>query len=60
MPMGNHMVTVGADFIEEELKDKTTNRISNRTKVDTSKYALFAEDEWMVTDTFSVTAGADG
>ena len=58
MPMGNHMVTVGADFIEEELQDKTTNRISDRTKVDTSKYALFAEDEWMLTDTFSVTAGA--
>ena len=58
MPMGNHMVTVGADFTEEKLDDKTSNRISDRTNIESSKYALFAEDEWMLTDTFSVTAGA--
>ncbi len=58
MPLGNHRVTMGADFIEEALSDKTSNRISERTRIDTAKYALFAEDEWMLTDTFSLTAGA--
>ena len=58
MPVGNHMVTVGADFTEEKLDDKTSNRISDRTNIESSKYALFVEDEWMLTDTFSVTAGA--
>ena len=58
MPLGNHRVTMGADFIEEALSDKTSNRISDLTRIDTAKYALFAEDEWMLTDTFSLTAGA--
>ena len=58
MPFGDHMVTVGADFTEEKLNDKTSNRISDRTNIELQKYALFAEDEWMITDTFSLTAGA--
>jgi outer membrane receptor for ferrienterochelin and colicins len=58
MPLGDHRLTLGADFIEEALSDKTSNRISDRTRIDTAKYALFAEDEWMLTDTFALTAGA--
>jgi len=58
MPLGNHRVTLGADFIEEALSDKTSNQISDLTRTDASKYALFAEDEWMLTDTFALTAGA--
>ena len=58
MPLGDHRLTLGADFIEEALSDKTSNRISDRTRIDTAKYALFAEDEWRLTDTFALTAGA--
>jgi len=32
MPLGNHRVTMGADFIEEALSDKTSNRISEDRK----------------------------
>ena len=58
MPLGNHMLTVGADFTKEKLRDDTSNRISERNKVENSKWAFFVEDEWMLTDAFSVTAGA--
>ncbi len=58
MPLGDHMVSVGVDFTEEKLRDDTSNRISDRTRVENAKWALFAEDEWMLTDTFFLTVGA--
>ncbi len=54
---GTHMLTFGADFEKEELSDKTSNRISDRTRIDSSKWAMFAEDEWMLSPTFSLTTG---
>ena len=57
MPLGDHLLTVGANFEKEELSDDTSNRISDRTEVDTSKWALFAEDEWMLPGNVSITAG---
>ena len=56
-PLGNHLLTVGANFEKEELSDQTSNQISNRTDVDASKWALFAEDEWMLPGNVSVTGG---
>jgi len=57
MPLGDHLLTVGANFEKEELFDDTSNRISNRTEVDASKWALFAEDEWMLPGNVAVTGG---
>jgi len=56
-PLGDHLLTVGANFETEELSDRTSNQISNRTDVDASKWALFAEDEWMLPGNVSVTGG---
>ena len=56
-PLGDHLLTVGANFEKEELSDETSNQISNRTEVDASKWALFAEDEWMLPGNVSVTGG---
>ena len=56
-PLGDHLLTVGANFEKEELSDRTSNQISNRTDVDASKWALFAEDEWMLPGNVSVAGG---
>lgn len=53
----NHMATVGAYYNGEDLKDTTTNTMSDRSAVDRWQYAFFAEDEWQMTDTFALTAG---
>ncbi|UYV18338.1 ligand-gated channel protein [Halomonas qaidamensis] len=57
IPLGTHLVTVGASYEEESLSDTTTNKISDRTEIDSSQRALFVEDEWMLTDTWALTGG---
>lgn len=57
IPLGMHMVTVGASYEEESLNDNTTNRISDRTDIENSQRALFVEDEWMLTDVWALTGG---
>lgn len=57
MPLGMHVITLGASFEREELYDGTSNQISERTDIDNDKWALFAEDEWMLTETFALTGG---
>ncbi len=57
VPLGAHIVTVGASFEEEELDDRTSNQISDLTNVRNSQWALFAEDEWMLLDDWSLTGG---
>lgn len=57
VPIADHMLTVGVNYEEEELDDRTTNQISDRTRVEGSQWALFAEDEWMMTDRFALTGG---
>ena len=57
IPLGMHMLTVGASWEEEALEDGTTNQISDRTAVENSQWALFMEDEWMLTDAWALTGG---
>lgn len=57
MPFSSHTLSVGAQYGKEALDDTTTNRISDLTQLDLYQWALFIEDEYYVTDTFSVTAG---
>ncbi len=57
LPLGDHMLTLGANAEKEELSDNTSNRISDRTEVDATQWAVFAEDEWMLPGNVSVTGG---
>lgn len=57
VPLENHLLTVGAAFEKEELSDKTSNRISERTRTDGSQWALFVEDEWMLPGNVALTGG---
>ncbi|MEG3114217.1 TonB-dependent receptor [Salinicola sp. 4072] len=57
MPFRSHTLSVGGSYSKEELEDTTTNKISELSKLDMYQWALFIEDEYYLTDTFSVTAG---
>ncbi|WP_110643264.1 TonB-dependent receptor [Salinicola sp. CPA57] len=57
MPFRAHTLSVGASYSKEELEDTTTNKISELSELDMYQWALFIEDEYYLTDTFSVTAG---
>jgi outer membrane receptor for ferrienterochelin and colicins len=58
-PLGYaHMLTLGASFEKEALHDQTTNQTSDRTRIENSQWALFAEDEWSLTDRLILTGGA--
>lgn len=52
-----HIATVGAFYSLEDLKDTTTNKMSDRSTVDRWQYAFFVEDEWQITDSFALTGG---
>ena len=57
IPLSMDMLTVGASWEEESLEDGTTNQISDRTAVENSQWALFMEDEWMLTNAWALTGG---
>lgn len=50
--IGNHMLTVGGQFWDAEMKDGVAPAPYKH-----KQYALFAEDEWQVTDNFAATVG---
>ena len=50
--IGNHMLTVGGQFWEAEMKDGVAPAPYEHTQ-----YALFAEDEWQITNSFAATFG---
>jgi len=53
LPWGNHLTTVGGQWWDAEMKDG----VAPGTFAFTQK-ALFAEDEWRITDAFALTVGA--
>nr|WP_295708450.1 ligand-gated channel protein [uncultured Halomonas sp.] len=57
MPLGAHMLTLGGSYEKESLDDDTTNQISDRNHVEQQQWALFVEDEWLLTDTWALTGG---
>lgn len=58
MPLGSrHLTTLGVYLNNQKLNDTTTNTISDLSTVDRTQYALYGENEWMMTDDFSLTAG---
>lgn len=58
VPLGDHMVTAGASYLKQDLIDQTGNQIENGpSQVDRYQWALFAENEWAITDNFALTGG---
>lgn len=58
LPLGSHMLTLGGTYLSQRLNDQTGNQLSGGpNKIDRYQWALFAEDEWRLTEQFAVTAG---
>ncbi|MCT6516610.1 MULTISPECIES: ligand-gated channel protein [Enterobacterales] len=51
-----HTLSVGAQYRYEELKDEG-NKLKDSNKLDRYSWALFAEDEWAMTNDFALTGG---
>ncbi len=54
MPWGNHLTTVGGQWLDAEMVDG----VSTEGNWTFTQKALFAEDEWSLTDAFKLTVGA--
>ncbi|WP_343737151.1 ligand-gated channel protein [Achromobacter sp.] len=58
LPLGSHMLTLGGSYLSQRLHDQNGNQLPNGpSKVDRYQWALFAEDEWRLTESFAVTTG---
>lgn len=55
MPLGDHMLSLGGQYRFEELKDQGNKLAGN--KLDRYSWALFAEDDWALTNDFTLTGG---
>jgi outer membrane receptor for ferrienterochelin and colicins len=58
MPLEDHLVTVGGGSRHNKLHDSFSNRVTNQYDITRKQNSLFAEDDWYLTDTFTLTAGA--
>lgn len=56
LPLASHMLIVGASYKKESLSD-TGNQLTTLSEMDRYQWALYAEDEWSLTDNFALTAG---
>ena len=52
-PLGDHMATIGGQYIDAKLEDGTAGDIT----FEQTSWALFAEDEWMLRDDLALTLG---
>src|SRR5699024_455297 len=57
MPLGDHVVTAGIYYKKEKLHDKGNQFSSDVSRLSRYQWALFAEDEWFITDDFALTTG---
>jgi len=57
LPLGNHLVSGGFHYQKESLSDAGNQYDAALTKLDRYQWALFAEDEWSITDDFALTTG---
>lgn len=53
MPLGRHLTTLGVSYKNEDLVDNS-NKLG---QLERYQWALFAENEWSVTDALALTAG---
>ncbi len=58
LPLGDHMLTLGGTYLDQRLVDQTGNQLADGpNRVNRYQWALFAEDEWRLTDSFALTGG---
>lgn len=58
LALGDHLLTLGGQYINARLTDQNPGlRDGVDNEYSSWQYALFAEDEWQVTDRFALTAG---
>lgn len=57
LPLGAHTVTVGGQYRKEKLSDAGNQINPDLNKISRWNYSLFVEDEWWLTDSFSLTGG---
>ncbi|MEJ6472688.1 ligand-gated channel protein [Pseudoalteromonas piscicida] len=58
LPLGDaHNSSIGVAYLNEDLTDKTSNRISDLQQVDNDQWSVFAEDEWRIVEPFALTMG---
>lgn len=57
--LGNHVTTVGGQYRYEDLTDEGNQLVGSEDvdRLTRWSWALFAEDEWSLTDTFALTNG---
>lgn len=51
--IGNHLITIGGQYIDPKMKDGLWGGASNSVR----QHSLFVEDEWSITDTVTLTGG---
>ena len=56
LPLSSHIVTVGASYKKESLTD-SGNQLTTMSELSRYQWALYAEDEWSLTDSFALTGG---
>ncbi|MGJ3352829.1 ligand-gated channel protein [Providencia sp. Je.9.19] len=54
--LGDHSLSVGGQYRKEKLKDEG-NKFKQYNELDRYSWALFAEDEWLMTNDFALTGG---
>lgn len=54
--LGDHSVSIGGQYRKEKLKDQS-NKLPGNSELDRYSWALFAEDEWLMTNDFALTGG---
>lgn len=57
LPLVLHFLTFGASYEDNRLDDETTNA-GSVSEISNSQWSVFAEDEWFITDSFTLTLGA--
>ncbi|MFM9271560.1 ligand-gated channel protein [Halomonas elongata] len=58
LPLGAHILTLGGQYEKQLLKDGgNESETSNLSELERYRWALYAEDEWMLAEDFSLTGG---
>lgn len=58
LPLQSHTLTVGYQFLRETLRDDGNQyAVSTTNHLARNQWALYAEDDWLLTDSFTLTAG---
>ncbi len=54
--IGDHSLSLGGQYRKEKLKDEG-NKFKQYNQLERYSWALFAEDEWLMTNDFALTGG---